>query len=71
MNEKKAKEMRSFVCTEVQVQQETVYKPYKKITYTKVTDPDGIEHLMKVKGIPRVLDVCARSVYQEMKKNSK
>ena len=69
MNLKKAKALRSYISTEVQASSITIYKKYKKVVYKKVyTDENGVEHLKREKGTPRVMDICKRSVYQEMKK---
>lgn len=49
---------------------ETGYNPYRKVRFEPYTDEAGVVHVRRIPGTPRTLDVCKRSVYQEMKKFS-
>ena len=66
MNNKKAKQLRKLARS-LPVSEETIYKPYSNIQFFNETDEEGVVHLKQTKGIPRVMDVCQRSVYKGMK----
>ena len=66
MNQKKAKKLRKEV-RNLPVSENTVYKPYQNSQHLTKLDEHGVVYHNKMEGIPRVMEVCQRSVYQGMK----
>ena len=66
MRNKKAKQLRKEASM-LPVSKDTIYKPYQNISFFPETEEAGVVQMKRAKGIPRVMDVCQRSVYKGMK----
>lgn len=69
MNGKKAKKCRA-IARKVNVPGKTTYKG-ENVHFFNETDENGVVHLMKTKGVPFRMELCTRSVYKEIKRESK